>query len=199
MLNSSWPENNLSRCLSAAPITYSVGPPFLGAVRGWWSHNSMSCSLLFTYVHSTQHTAHPSCLHSPFSSTSAFFSIQHVPISPSFLQPPSTSYTVKKGLTTFPSPGGISLTKLSLVGNNLIASESLISDVPAGDGKIAKNFLQCTKKMRLSRLFLSPLLYSILYSTFPLGFNLSAWLRHLPSHLSLKGQYHEIFAFRFFS
>jgi hypothetical protein len=30
------------------------------------------------------------------------------------------AYTVKKRLTIFPSPAGISLTKLSLVGNNQI-------------------------------------------------------------------------------
>ncbi len=31
-----------------------------------------------------------------------------------------TLYTVKKGIAVFPSPAGISLTKLSLAGNNLI-------------------------------------------------------------------------------
>jgi hypothetical protein len=30
------------------------------------------------------------------------------------------AYTVKKRLTVFPSPAGMSLTKLSLAGNNLI-------------------------------------------------------------------------------
>ncbi len=49
-------------------------------------------------------------------------------------------YTVKK-VCGFPV---LSLTKLSLAGNNLIipARESLVSDVPAGDGKIKTHFLQ---------------------------------------------------------
>jgi hypothetical protein len=38
----------------------------------------------------------------------------------------------KKRLAVFPSPAGMSLTKLSLAGNN---------DVPAGDGKIGKPFI----------------------------------------------------------
>jgi hypothetical protein len=41
----------------------------------------------------------------------------------------------------------MSLTKLSLAGNNLIIPgrrASLVSDIPAGDGKIANLFLQCT-------------------------------------------------------
>jgi hypothetical protein len=44
----------------------------------------------------------------------------------------------------------MSLTKLSLTGNNLIfnnlinpGQESLVRDVPVGDGKIANLFLQC--------------------------------------------------------
>ncbi len=45
----------------------------------------------------------------------------------------------KKRLAIFPPPAGMSLTKLSLAGNNLInhARESLISDIPAGDKKFA--------------------------------------------------------------
>ncbi len=38
-------------------------------------------------------------------------------------------YTVKKCYRFFPSPAGMSPTKLSLAGNNLV------SDIPAGDGK----------------------------------------------------------------
>ncbi len=56
-------------------------------------------------------------------------------------------YTVKKGLAVFPSPAGMSFTKFSLDGDNLIISgqrESLVSDIPAGDGKTANLFLQCT-------------------------------------------------------
>jgi hypothetical protein len=50
----------------------------------------------------------------------------------------------------------MSLTKLSLAWNNLIilgresklfhARESLVSDIPAGDGKIANLFLQCSQE-----------------------------------------------------
>jgi hypothetical protein len=53
-------------------------------------------------------------------------------------------YTLKKRLSIFPSPAGMSLTKLSLAGNKLIfkpiARESLVSDIPAGDGKIEDLF-----------------------------------------------------------
>jgi hypothetical protein len=74
-----------------------------------------------------------------------------------------------KGLAVFLSTAGMSLVKLSLKGNNLLfpareslvsgvpagdgktaelllfpASHSLISDIPAGDGKTANLFLQCT-------------------------------------------------------
>jgi hypothetical protein len=49
----------------------------------------------------------------------------------------------KKRLAVFPSPAGVSLTKLSLAGNNLFpARETLVSDIPAGDGE-NDNFLQC--------------------------------------------------------
>ncbi len=45
----------------------------------------------------------------------------------------------------FLSLAGMSLTELYLAGNNFIfpARESLISDIPAGDGKIDSLFLQC--------------------------------------------------------
>jgi hypothetical protein len=49
----------------------------------------------------------------------------------------------KKRLAAFPYPAGMSLTKLSLAGNYQIfpgfypARESLVSDIPAKDGKIA--------------------------------------------------------------
>ncbi len=54
-------------------------------------------------------------------------------------------YTVNK-LSIFPSPAGMSLTKLSLGGNNDVIyklfrpRESLVSDIPAGDGNIEKFF-----------------------------------------------------------
>ncbi len=49
----------------------------------------------------------------------------------------------KKRLAVFPAPAGtgMSLTKLSLAGNKLFpARESLVSDVPAGDGKTANSY-----------------------------------------------------------
>ncbi len=51
----------------------------------------------------------------------------------------------KKRFTIFPSPVWMPLTKpLTLAWNNLIIPrESLVSDIPAGDGKIANLFLQC--------------------------------------------------------
>ncbi len=48
-------------------------------------------------------------------------------------------YTVKKRLTIFLSLAGMSLTNLSLAGI-FPARESLVSDIPAGDGKINKSF-----------------------------------------------------------
>jgi hypothetical protein len=51
----------------------------------------------------------------------------------------------KNRFTIFPSPAGMSLTKLSLAaGNNLTSRESLVSDIPAWDGKIDNLFLHCT-------------------------------------------------------
>jgi hypothetical protein len=44
----------------------------------------------------------------------------------------------KKSLAVFPSPAGMSHTKLSLDGTNL--NISLVSDIPAGDGKTANIF-----------------------------------------------------------
>jgi hypothetical protein len=55
----------------------------------------------------------------------------------------------KKRLAGLPSPSGMSLTKLSLDGNYLIipAWESLVSDIPAGDGKIDNPFSRCIFKI----------------------------------------------------
>jgi hypothetical protein len=52
----------------------------------------------------------------------------------------------KKRLAIFPSPAGVSLTKLPLGGNNLIipAKESLVSDILAGAENFANLFLRCT-------------------------------------------------------
>jgi hypothetical protein len=52
----------------------------------------------------------------------------------------------KKNFSILPSPAGMSLTKLSLGGNNDVIynlfppKESLVSDIPGGDGKIEKLF-----------------------------------------------------------
>jgi hypothetical protein len=55
----------------------------------------------------------------------------------------------KKYFSIFPSPAEMSLTKLSLGGNNDVINklfppkESLVSDIPAGNGNIEKLFLRC--------------------------------------------------------
>jgi hypothetical protein len=56
------------------------------------------------------------------------------------------AYHCKKSFSIFPSTAGMSLSKLSLGGNNDViyklfpARESLVSDIPAGDGNIEKLF-----------------------------------------------------------
>ncbi len=58
-------------------------------------------------------------------------------------------YTVKK-VREFPVPSRDDITKLSPGGNNDVITElflprgSLVSDIPAGDGKLVNLFLQCT-------------------------------------------------------
>ncbi len=56
------------------------------------------------------------------------------------------SVHIKKSMV-FPSPAGMSLTKLFCLWVGIItlfpARESLVSDIPAGDGKTANLFLQC--------------------------------------------------------
>jgi hypothetical protein len=60
----------------------------------------------------------------------------------------------KKCFSIFPSPAGISLTKLSLGENNLKMTslfplrESLVSDILAGDGNIEKLFSRCINGKR---------------------------------------------------
>jgi hypothetical protein len=57
--------------------------------------------------------------------------------------PPPLILHCKKRLLIFPSQAGMSLTKLSLVRNNIINpghGESLVSDMPAGHGKISNLF-----------------------------------------------------------
>ncbi len=53
-----------------------------------------------------------------------------------------TTHHCKKRLAVFPSPAGMSLTKLSLDGNDLFfpGPDSLVSDIPAEDRKMANLF-----------------------------------------------------------
>jgi hypothetical protein len=59
------------------------------------------------------------------------------------------AYTVKKKVREFPVPSRDVTTKLSLGGNNdvitelFLPRESLVSDIPAVDGKLVNLFLRC--------------------------------------------------------
>jgi hypothetical protein len=70
--------------------------------------------------------------------------------SPFPLSPFQHLYTVKKKVCEFPIPSRDVTTKLSLDGNNDVITElflprgSLVSDIPAGDGKLMNLILQCT-------------------------------------------------------
>ncbi len=61
-------------------------------------------------------------------------------------------YTVKK-VREFPVPSRDVIIKLSLGGNNDVITElflprrSLVSDIPAGDGKLVNLFLRCSVKI----------------------------------------------------
>jgi hypothetical protein len=62
---------------------------------------------------------------------------------------PLTTLHRKKRFTSFPSPAGMSLTKLTSGRNNsvmtsLFPSQGEFGDIPAGDGKVANLFLRCT-------------------------------------------------------
>ncbi len=56
----------------------------------------------------------------------------------------------KKKVREFPVPSRVVTTKLSLSGNNDVITElflprgSLVSDIPAGDGKLVNLFLRCS-------------------------------------------------------
>jgi len=69
--------------------------------------------------------------------------------SPFPLSPFQHLYTVKKKFASFPSPAGMSLPNLSLGGNDIITElflprGSLVSDIPAVDGKLMNLILRCT-------------------------------------------------------
>jgi len=61
----------------------------------------------------------------------------------------------KKGFSIFPSPAGMSLTKFFLGGNNLYMTslfpprESLVKDIPAGEGNIEKLFYGVFKTLSI--------------------------------------------------
>jgi hypothetical protein len=61
----------------------------------------------------------------------------------------------KKKVREFPVPRRDVTTKLSLGGNNVVITElflprgSLVSDIPAGDGKLVNLFLQCVPKCEI--------------------------------------------------
>jgi hypothetical protein len=63
----------------------------------------------------------------------------------------SQRHTVKKKVREFPVPSRDVTTKLSLGGNNDVITElflpwwSLVSDIPAGDGKLVNLFLRCRR------------------------------------------------------
>ncbi len=58
---------------------------------------------------------------------------------------------LKKKVREFPVPSRDVITKLSLGGNNDVITElflprgSLVSDIPAGDGKLVNLFLRCSR------------------------------------------------------
>jgi hypothetical protein len=65
--------------------------------------------------------------------------------------------TLQKKLATFPSPAGMSLTKLPLGGLILIfpPRESLVSDIPAGDGNVGNFFYSVVSQNIKHGVFLS--------------------------------------------
>ncbi len=69
----------------------------------------------------------------------------------SFLLWSKIHVTVKKRISIIPPLAGMSITKLSLAGDNLILAGQgeFGSDILAGDGKIDNLFLQCCKDSRI--------------------------------------------------
>jgi hypothetical protein len=86
-------------------------------------------------------------------------------------------YTVKEKVHEFPVPSRDVTTKLSLGGNNDVITElflprgSLVSDIPAGDGKLVNLFLRCMYSLSIRNLptsFLMPCTYEKQTCIFPL-------------------------------
>ncbi len=75
----------------------------------------------------------------------------------------------KKSFSIFPSPAEMSLTKVSLGGNNLYLTslfpprESLVSDIPAGDGNIEKLFYGVCWWLCTRSILNCPLFFVIVY------------------------------------
>jgi hypothetical protein len=71
---------------------------------------------------------------------------------------PTSMYTVKKSFSIFPSPTGMSPTKLSLGVNYYVIyklflpRESLVSEIPVGDGNIEKLFFTVYRTALLIRM-----------------------------------------------
>jgi hypothetical protein len=65
----------------------------------------------------------------------------------------------KKKVREFPVPSRDVITKLSLGGNNDVITElfqprgSLVSDIPAGDGKLVNPFLRCKSYTQYTQTF----------------------------------------------
>jgi hypothetical protein len=74
----------------------------------------------------------------------------------------------KKKVREFPVPSQDVTTRLSLGGNNDVITElflprgSLVSDIPAGDGKLVKLFLRCSETFRQERRGHSKTIFSLL-------------------------------------
>ncbi len=80
---------------------------------------------------------------------------------------PHETIHCKKRLAVFPSPAGMSLTKLSLADITLIipAKESLVSDIPAGNGQTANLFSQCRHSRSINNI--SILFIGAVFPCFP--------------------------------
>jgi hypothetical protein len=90
---------------------------------------------------------YPLVIFHPRIAPSPFTQLFHVPVH----QRPSVLFLLhrKKKVREFPVPSRDVTTKLSLDGNNDVITElflprwSLVSDIPAGDGKLVNLFLRC--------------------------------------------------------
>jgi hypothetical protein len=77
--------------------------------------------------------------------------------------PPPPQLHCKKRFANFPSPAGMSLTKLFLDGNNFPSRERLVNDIPAGDGKIVNLFFSVLQQSPYFSLSLSSICGADIY------------------------------------